>query len=44
MKKPRAADSADAIVDDLLRRRAAAYVPVVAAPAQRGRPNLRLQK
>lgn len=44
MKTLRTADSADAIVDLWLRRRAAVYVPIVAAPAQRPRPNLRLQK
>ena len=38
MKKLRAADSADAIVDGLCRRRADVHVPVVAAPAQRPRP------
>lgn len=44
MKKLRAADSADTIVDLLPRRREEVYVPVVAAPAQRPHPNLRLQK
>ena len=39
MKTLRTGDSADAIVDLLLRQRAAVYVPVVAAPAQRPRPN-----
>jgi hypothetical protein len=34
MKRLRTADSADAIVDLLLRRRAAVYVPVIAAPCE----------